>query len=153
MGIPVLFPVSPPNPAPSPGPPPTVLLNPRWREEAPPAPQAVQRGPGWGSEVLTEPFPHDGWPAGWSRSSNLLPIWTDALPTIQLVRATNHSVQSDQGGGGGGGVWRQEAGTVAPRGTWSGERGHGVGVLMVGGLAASWHLIPPSLPSASSATP
>lgn len=113
-------------------------------------PQAAQRGPGWGSEVLTEPFPHDGWPAGWSRSSNLLPIWTDALPTIQLVRATNHSVQSDQGGEG---VGRQEAGTVAPRGTWAGEMAHRVGVLMVGGLAASWALFPPSLPPASSATP
>lgn len=49
------------------------------------------------------------------------------------------------------GVGRQEAGTVAPRGTWAGERGHGVGVLMVGGLAASWALFPPSLPPASSA--
>lgn len=59
---------------------------------------------------------YDGWPAGWSHSSNLLPIWTDALPTIQLVRATNHCAIR-QGGGGetkaGTGLQRDRAGKGA----------------------------------------
>lgn len=63
-----------------------------------------RHGEGWGAARLgavrrrQSPSPHDGWPAGWSCTSNLLPIWTAALPTIQLVMATNHSAPSDQGG-------------------------------------------------------
>lgn len=35
--------------------------------------------------------------SGWSCCSNLFPIWTAALPTIHLVRATNHCGQPDLG--------------------------------------------------------
>lgn len=93
-------------PGPQPGSP--LPSDPRWR----PAPGQAQPG-------ADGAFRCDGWPAGWSHSSNLLPIWTGALPTIQLVRVTNHSVQSDQGGAG----RRQRTG--APGRGASGRGAHG----------------------------
>lgn len=98
---------APPQPPPWPGPQPGPLSDPRGRQS--PAPGRCGRAwPAWlGPRGAGGVSFRDGWPAGWSRSSNLLPIWTDALPTIQLVRATNHSAQSDRevrGGGGGHGA-------------------------------------------------